>query len=67
MRGSSAKPTAGSPSSRTNAFTIVVVRLQEQFVVQSVLTTSSHTVGERNMRPAPAVTQASSASSSARR
>ena len=64
--GSSVNPAARSPSSRTSALTIVVVRLHEQFVVQSVLTTSSHTVGERSMRPAPAVTHASSVSAAAR-
>ena len=46
------------PSSDTRARTITRVSAHVQFVVQIVFTTSSHTVGLRSIRPAPAVTQA---------
>ena len=39
---------------------------QAQFVVQTVLTTSSKTVGLRSRRPAPRAAQASSGSAAAR-
>ena len=61
--GSSPDPIAGSPSSRTSARTIVVVSAHVQFVVQTVFTTSSHTVGDRSIRPAPAVAHDRSGSS----
>ena len=40
------------------------VAAQVQFVVHTVLTTSSNTVGLRSIRPAPAVTHARSPSAS---
>jgi hypothetical protein len=44
----------GSPSEPTRLRTITSVSDQVQFVVQSSLTRSSKTVGERKRRPAPA-------------
>ena len=55
-------PAAGSPRSRTSAFTMRTVALQAQFVVQIVFTTSSNTVGLRSMRPAPVAAHARSGS-----
>ena len=56
-------PGAGSPSRPTRAPTIRSVADQAQLVVQTVLTTSSKTVGLRRSRPAPRAAQASSGSS----
>jgi hypothetical protein len=54
---------AAAPSWSTSADTMRTVADHVQFVVQTVLTTSSKTVGLRSMRPAPRVTHARSASS----
>jgi hypothetical protein len=65
LHPSAGAPAAGSPRCSTRAVTILVVRAQEQFVVHTVLTTSSNTVGLRIIRPAPDTTQDSSGSSAA--
>ena len=56
---SSAEPGAGSPRRPTSAVIILVVRAQEQFVVHTIRTTSSNTLGLRIIRPAPRATHAS--------
>ena len=58
-------PSGGSPSAVTSPRTIETVSPHEQLVVQSVLMTSSQTVGERSIRPAPVVAHARSGSSAA--
>jgi hypothetical protein len=66
VRGPS-PPSAGSPRLVTSASTIRTVALHAQFVVHTVFTTSSNTVGERSIRPAPRAAHARSGSSVARR
>ena len=61
----SREPSGGSPSDVTSARTIARVSPQEQLVVHKVLTTSSQTVGERSILPAPVVVHARSGSSAA--
>ncbi len=55
-------PTAASPRCSTIAFTMRSVALHAQFVVQTVFTTSSKTVGPCSILPAPVAAHARSGS-----